>query len=281
MVGINSKVTIKRLNDFESIKHIDDKGDFWYARELMEVLGYVEWRNFLQVLKKSQKSAENSQIFSGDHFVESNKKVGTGYDKSTIREVLDYRLDRYACYLIAQNGDPSRKPKVAEAQTYFAIQTRRQELNDQNLADQQRLERRREFSESDKRLSADIIESGINPRGLAYIKESGNKVFFGGKSSKEMRKKLGTGNKPWANRASSVVLAGKTFANELTSASIKYNGISGAQNIKEINNDNNQTIRNVIHDRQGINPEDFPPEEDTEKLQRRLNKQTKSLKKLN
>ena len=264
------------FNTFESIKHTDEKGDFWYARELMKVLGYVEWRNFLQVIEKSQKSAQNSQISSVNHFVESIKMVGTGYDNSAIRKIKDYRLDRYACYLIAQNGDPSRKPKVAEAQTYFAIQTRRQELNDQVSADRQRLERRREFSESDKRLSEDIMETGVSAVGMVKIKESGNRTFFGGKSSKEMKQKLGTGSRPWANKASNVVLAGKTLANELTSASIRYNGVSGAQNIEETNNYNNQTVRNAIYESQGINPEDFPAEEDTERIQRRLNKQTKS-----
>lgn len=244
----------------------------------MRVLGYVKWQKFLQVIEKSQKSAEKAGISSENHFALMGKMVGIGYNNSTAREIKDYRLDRYACYLIAQNGDPARKSRIAEAQTYFAIQTRRQEINDQLLADQQRLERRREFSESDKRLSEDIMETGVSAVGMVKIKESGNRTFFGGKSSKEMKQKLGTGSRPWVNKASNVVLAGKTLANELTSANIKYNGVSGADNIEEANNFNNQTVRNAIHDSQGINPEDFPAEEDTSKIERRLARQSKNQK---
>ena len=270
-----NEITKPGFDTFESIKHTDEKGDFWYARELMQVLGYTNWRKFSQVLENSQKSAEKAGISPVNHFDLKVKVVGIGYEKSVERKIEDYRLDRYACYLIAQNGDPARKPKVAEAQTYFAIQTRRQELTDQALADQQRLERRQEFSESDKRLSEDIMETGVSAVGMVKIKESGNRTFFGGKSSKEMKQKLGTGSRPWANKASNVVLAGKTLANELTSANIRYNGVSGAENIEEANNFNNQTVRNAIHDSQGINPEDFPAEEDTDKIQRRLSRKSK------
>lgn len=271
-----SEIAKPGFDIFESIKHTDENGDFWYGRELMQALGYSQWRNFLQVIEKSKKSAENSQITSGNHFALKGKVIEVGHNYSTPMEIKDYRLDRYACYLIAQNGDPARKPKIAEAQTYFAIQTRRQELSDQALADQQRLERRKEFSESDKRLSEDIMETGVSAVGMVKIKESGNRTFFGGKSSKEMKQKLGTGSRPWANKASNVVLAGKTLANELTSANIRYNGVSGAENIEETNNFNNQTVRSAIYDSQGINPEDFPAEEDTDKIERRLIRQSKT-----
>lgn len=260
------------ISDFEKIKHVDENGEFWYARELMKVLGYNNWQNFSMVIEKSQKSAEKATFTSVDHFTGISKMVALGKSKKTVREVPDFRLDRYACYLIAQNGDPVRKPKIAEAQTYFAIQTRRQELNDALERDRQRLERRKEFSESDKKLSADILESGVSVRGMTKIKAQGNKVFFGGNSNKDMQEKLGTGKRPWANRASNVVLAGKTLANELTSDSIRYRGVSGAPEIENINNSNNQAVRNTIHQQQGLYPEDYPPAEDTEKIQRRLNK---------
>ncbi len=269
MNGDNTVVKQNNLNDFEKIRHTDEYGEFWYGRELMVALDYTNWRNFLAVIEKAQKSIENSGLFPADHF-----NVITKTDN-----LDDYRLSRYACYIIAQNGDATRKPKVAEAQAYFAIQTRRRELSDQELKDKTRLERRKEFSESDKRLSENIMEVGVSSRGMVDIKESGNRVFFGGKSSKEMRTKLGTGARPWADKASNVVLAGKTFANELTSASIEYKGAGagGAPEIKDINDDNNKAVRDIIHKQQGLFPEDFPPSEDTKKIERRLAKNRKRL----
>ena len=257
----------KNFDSFERIKHTDERGEFWYARELMVELGYTNWRNFHLVTEKAQKSVENSKITPVGHFDVFINADG----------ILDYRLDRYACYIIAQNGDASRKPKIADAQAYFAIQARRQELNDQMANDQARLDRRKEFSESDKRLSENIMETGVSSAGMVSIKNSGNKVFFGGNSAKEMREKLGTGSHPWADRASNVVLAGKTLANELTSSSIEYRGvgIGGASEIKDINDSNNAAVRNTIHQQQGLYPEDFPPAEDTEKIKRRVAKNEK------
>ena len=270
MSGDNNIITNQSsFSDFEKIKHTDGDGEFWYGRELMDALGYTNWRNFFAVIEKARKSSENSGASATEHF----------HNIVTTDNIDDYRLSRYACYIIAQNGDAVRKPKIAEAQAYFAIQTRRQELSDQELKDETRLERRKEFSESDRRLSENIMEVGVSAKGMINIKESGNRTFFGGKSSKEMRGRLGTGTKPWADKASNVVLAGKTFANELTSASIEYKGagVGGAPKIKEINDENNQAVRDIIRKQQGLFPEDFPPSEDTKKIERRIAKNNKNL----
>ena len=262
---------VQDFNIFEQIKHCDERGEFWYARELMRALGYTNWRNFRIVIEKSQISVENSRLTSVNHFDVIIKPTG----------LTDYRLDRYACYIIAQNGDAARKPMVADAQAYFAIQTRRQEINDQIIKDQARLNRRQEFTESDKRLSETILEAGISARGMVAIKNSGNKTFFGGNSSKQMREKLGSGSRPLADKASNVVLAGKTLANELTSSSIEYRGVGagGYHEIKDVNDDNNSAVRETIFRQQGLYPEEFPPAEDTEKIKRRIAKKKKPAKK--
>lgn len=209
-----------------------------------------------------------------NHFEEVLKVVLVGYNNTTPQDVRDIRLTRYACYIIAQNGNSTVKPKIAEAQSYFAVQTRRQELADQYQNDMARLARRQEFSDSDKRLSSNIMEVGVSPRGLASIKSEGDKSFFGGNSSKKIKSKLGTGNKPWANRAHNVVLAGKTLANEMTAANIENFGISA---YKEILNDNNTAVRKTIHEQQGAFPEEFPPAEDTDSVKKRIKNRNNKL----
>ena len=277
------KMNIGRSQIFENLKYRDNEGrDYWSARDLQKVLGYTKWENFNLAIERAKKSFETSAMKNyydiKYHFLKVRKMIKTG--KGAEREVNDYRLSGYACYLIAQNGDPSKEP-IALAQAYFNIQTFRQEFNDQMEKDRARLERRREFTESDKRLSENIAEMGIGSRGIAEIKDSGNKVFFGGNDAKEMAMKLGAGNKPWPNRASNVVLAGKTLANELTSSSIENRGvgIGGVDEIKEVNDDNNQAVRETIYNQQGLYPEEFPPAGDTDAVQRRLdNNERKKLK---
>ena len=268
------KVEDKEKDVFDGLRHDGEgKKEYWSARELQKALGYSSWQRFEALIERAITSFKTSEVSVyydiNDHFSQVVKMVATG--SGAERAINDYELSRYACYLIAQNGDPSKRP-IALAQAYFNIQTFKQELNEQMVKDQARLDRRQEFSESDKRLSENIMEMGVSARGVATIKDSGNKIFFGGNSAKEMSERFGTGKKPWANRASNVVLAGKTLANELTSSSIEYRGvgIGGVDEIKEVNNDNNRAVRETIYNQQGLYPEDFPPAEDTEKIKRRV-----------
>lgn len=267
-----NEIEKRSKNIFEDIKHKDERGEYWYARELMVALEYTNWRSFREVIARAREATRQSGAKAEYHFDEVLKMVSMGVGGTTERGIEDVKLTRFACYMIAQNGNPVKKPRIAEAQSYFAIQTRRQEIDDGRRRDLTRLARRREFSESDKRLSTSVMEAGVATRGLANIKNEGDKAFFGGKTSKEMREKLGTGSRPWANRAHNVVLAGKTLANEMTSANIENFGIVGYENILESNKDNNEAVRKTIREQQGLSPEDFPPAEDTEKISNRLKK---------
>lgn len=272
---MTSELKIKQSDSiFESIKHEDEQGEFWYARELGEALGYTNWRTFNDVVQRSKISVTKAGLPVENHFEEVLKMVSLGYNNATSRSIKDVKLTRYACYVIAQNGNPTKKPRIAEAQNYFATQTRKQEIAEKYHQDMDRLARRREFTESDKRLSSSIMEAGISPRGLAIIKSDGDKSFFGGKTNKQMKRKLNTGSKPWANKAHNVVLAGKTLANEMTAANIENYGISSYDSILHDNNDNNDAVRTTIRNQQGMNPEDFPAAEDTEKIQRRIENQS-------
>lgn len=266
---------------FDELKHGEDEsGEYWSARELQKALGYSSWQKFELLINKARTSYKKSMVANyydiNEHFSQVVKMVEIG--SGAVRHLKDYCLSRYACYLIAQNGDPSKEP-IALAQAYFNIQTFRQEFNDQMEKDRARLERKKEFAESDKRLSENIAEMGVSPRGIAEIKDSGNKVFFGGNDAKDMAKKLGTGKKPWANKASNVVLAGKALANELTSESIERRGVGngGVDEIKEVNDDNNRAVRETIHNQQGLYPEDYPPAEDTDNVERRLASNNKGI----
>lgn len=262
-------------NTFGSIRHEDGEGEYWLARELGDVLGYSTWDGFKPVVGRAQISMQRTGAPVENHFRHVSNMVSIGYGND--RKVDDIRLTRFACYVIAQNGNPTIKPKIAEAQSYFAVQTRKQELAGEYAQDMARLARRQEFSESDKRLSSNIMEAGMSSRGLARIKSEGDRSLFGGKTSKEIKRKLGTGTKPWANKAHNVVLAGKTFANEMTAANIENFGISAYDEVLNDNNDNNAAVRKTINEQQGVFPEDFQPAEDTDKIKKRVERRDRGL----
>lgn len=274
---MNSDIRKSGASIFESIKHSDDRGEFWYGRELGDALGYTNWRTFNDVIQRAKVSIKKTGMAVENHFEEVLKVVLVGYGNTTEQKVPDVRLTRYACYIIAQNGNPTIKPLIAEAQSYFAVQTRRREIAAEHEQDMARLARRQEFSESDKRLSSNIMEAGVSNRGLANIKNEGDKVFFGGKSSKKVKEILGTGNKPWANKASNVVLAGKTLANEMTAANIENYGITSYGDVLNDNNDNNGAVRKTIGEQQGTYPEEFSPAEDTDNIKKRIARRDKGL----
>lgn len=256
----------------EKIKHQDDAAEFWSARELQRALGYSRWEGFLSVIKKAQKSFKNSPAADiskqSDHFRQVVKMVSTGPNAQ--KGIEDYELSRYACYLIAQNGDSRKKP-IAFAQSYFAIQTRRQEINDTAERQRARLEARDKYTESDKKLSTIVGRRNVTSRELATIKSNGDKVLFGGNTTRQMKTKLGmkpNSTKPLADVLPTIALTAKQLANEMTYVNTERNNLIGFSPINQEHKENNQTIRNSLGER-GIKLEELPPEPDIKLLRKR------------
>lgn len=271
---MEKEVIIKLHKSFEDYMYTDENGvEFWYARELQELLEYTEWRNFEKVMLKAQDACKNSNQQIVDHFVDVNKMVQIG--SGTEREQKDYKLTRYACYLIAQNGDP-RKQVIAFAQTYFAVQTRKQEIIEQRLLEAERVQARHKLTESEKQLSRVIFEKGIDSKGFAKIRSKGDFALFG-KTTKSLKKEFNISeNKPLADVLPTITLKAKDFANEITAFNTTHNNLNNEDKITKEHVKNNQDVRKVLTDR-NIYPENLPPEEDIKKVERRLNKETKQL----
>ncbi|MEO8862970.1 MAG: DNA damage-inducible protein D, partial [Candidatus Saccharimonadales bacterium] len=254
---------------FDSIRHLDSEGaEFWNARELADVLDYT-WEGFVRVIAKSEISVSQVGQSVDDHFRHVSKMVMLG--SGSERAIDDVELTRYACYVVAQNGNAAKKPAIAGAQSYFAMQTRRQELSDERDEDMKRLIARHEFTESDKRLSSTVMEKGVNGEGLGRLKSSGDKVMFGGKTTAQMKKQYGIIQRKTAlaNRMPNVVLAAKSLANEMTATNLERYSIDGFPSIKGENDGNNAKVRNALNE-SGIVPEELPPAEDTDIIRNRV-----------
>jgi DNA-damage-inducible protein D len=253
---------------FDEIKQLNDSGDeFWFARELMSVLGYMKWERFLGVIKKAQDSLRSTGGSVDNQFPGVGKIVLVG--SGSKREVSDYKLTRYACYLVAMNGDSRKKP-IALAQQYFASQTRQNELAVQREADLKRLDARKKLSESEKKLAGIVMDRGVDRFGLAEIKSSGDKAFFGGKSTQDMKKRLGVkGKKPLADVLPTITIGAKFLATEITNVKTVQDNLKGKEPIKHEHILNNEAVRQVLLDR-GIKPESLLSEEDVKKVGRRL-----------
>ena len=267
---------IKSLtNDFEGHSQNTENGiEFWFARDIQHLLGYSEWRNFNKVISKAKTSCEASGNLILDHFVNVNKMVVIG--SGTEREIDDIMLTRYACYLIAQNGDP-RKEQIAFAQNYFAIQTRRFELIAKRIDDWERLNARQKLTLSEKELSELIFEKTGNDKNFGIIRSKGDQALFGGKNTSQMKKKLGIPeSRPLADFLSTIVIKAKDFATEITVFNTKDKGLSSERSISSEHVKNNLGVRKLLLDRK-IVPENLPPEEDIKKLERRVNSETKSI----
>ncbi len=259
---------------FEDACYDLDGLECWSARELQEILGYKDWRNFTNTIQKAAKSCENSGEDVKNHFVGVNKmvKLGSGSE----REVQDVALTRYACYLVAQNGDPA-KPEIAFAQTYFAVQTRKQELIEQRLLDIARVNARGKLSKSEKKLSGIIYERGVDNRSFAVIRSEGDKALFGGRTTQFMKQKLGIpSSRPLADFLPTLMIKAKDFATELTSHNVVDKDLMGDRAISKEHVDNNKEVRSILLKR-GVKPEELPPAEDVKKVQRRIDNTEKKI----
>ena len=267
----------KRKLVFDECSREDSDGiEYWLARDIMGPLGYTKWQNFEVAIRRAMASCEASKTPVQNHFAEVGKMIETG--KGAHREVRDYKLTRYACYLIAQNGDP-RKEEIALAQAYFAVQTRRQEVIEQRMAEIQRVQSRRSLSESEKQLAGIAFERGVDSRGFALIKSRGDAALFGGHSTADMKRRLGVAGKaPLADKLSTVAINAKSLANSMTSYNVEQRDLRGTQRIGQEHVGNNHSVRRTLLDR-GIVPENLPPEEDTKKLERKLRADERKLMK--
>ena len=267
---------------FEDHVHEEDGVEFWLARELQELLGYEEWRNFEKVIDKAMIACKGSKQKASDHFVDVNKMIKLA--KGAEREVADIKLTRYACYLIAQSGDP-RKDEIAFAMTYFAVQTRKQEVLEKRLEELDRVQAREKLSATEKELSGILFERGVDGQGFANIRSKGDAALFGGKNTKQMKDKLGVPEKrALADFLPSVTIKAKDLATEITNFNVKKDALlKGETNISTEHVNSNQSMRDVLK-KHGIVPENLPAEEDVKKIQRRLNSEgkqvTKSTKKV-
>jgi DNA-damage-inducible protein D len=247
--------------------------EYWLARDLQHLLGYDKWENFSKVISKAKIACEVSGHEVADHFPDVRKmvKLGSGSE----REIDDVMLTRYACYLIAQNGDP-RKEQIAFAQTYFAIQTRRAELIEQRILEQERLYARKKLTQTEKELSEVIYEQTGPDSNFGAIRNKGDQALFD-KSTKQMKAQWKVpNNRPLADFAPTIILKAKDFATEITIHNARENNVNTESAISEEHVTNNKAVRKTLIER-GIRPESLPPAEDIKKLERRIASQEKKV----
>ncbi len=273
---MDREIVVKLRSNFEAMvrKHAETGTEFWCARDLQTLLGYARWENFAKVVEKAVASCRNAGCKPKDHFLEVTKKVDLG--SGAQREIDDIALTRYACYLIAQNGDPSKDP-IAFAQTYFALQTRKQEIIERRLAEAERVSARKKLIRSEKELSGIIFDRLRENESFARIRSKGDTALFGGRTTRDMKNRLGVPKtRPLADFLPTITIKGKDFANEITNFNIKEHDLRTEPRITGEHVQNNQEVRKLLIDR-GIVPENLPAAEDVKKVERRLASERKKL----
>lgn len=274
---MKKEIIQKLQKSFEGYAQQADGIEFWFARDLQMLLDYDEWRNFVNVIEKAKNSCKNSGQNIYDHFVDINKTIPM--PKGATKEIDDLMLTRYACYLIAQNGDP-KKEQIAFAQSYFAIQTRKQELIEERIALIERLTARQKLVASETELSKLIYERGVDDNGFARIRSKGDEALFGGFTTSQMKNRLKIPqSRPLADFLPTITITAKNLAAEITNFNVKRADTKGETDITAEHIKNNADIRKLLA-KSDIKPEELPPEEDLKKLERKVKKDEKLIGKI-
>jgi DNA-damage-inducible protein D len=264
---MKKELIIELFEKFEQACYLYKETECWSARDLQIIFGYAKWDNFYKVIEKAKIACGTSGAEVSYHFADIGKMIDLA--KGAQREIEDVALTRYGCYLVAQNGDPS-KNEVAFAQTYFAVQTRKQEIIEQRLLDVARVSAREKLSKSEKKLSGIIYERGVDEKGFAIIRSKGDAALFGGFSTNDMKRKLSVPNaKPLADFLPTLTIKAKDFATELTSHNVVEKDLKGNDKIGKEHVDNNLAVRKMLIER-GVKPEQLPAYEDATKIKRKL-----------
>lgn len=265
---------IKQLfEQFENASSTIEEVECWSARELQKLLGYSKWENFENVILKAKESCKNAGENISDHFPDIRKTIAM--PKGAEKEIDDILLTRYACYLIAQNGD-SRKPEISFAQNYFAVQTRRAEIIEERLLEYERVKAREKLSQTETQLSGILYQRGIDSKGFAVIRSKGDQALFN-LSTLALKKKLGVPEKrPVADFLPTISIKAKDLAAEMTGLNVQTKDLSGQSKIEKEHIDNNKAVRNMLTQR-GIIPENLPPAEDVKKIERKHKSEEKKI----